>query len=112
MKRGLAISEFTPKVKQLFKFFYFFHTLQNLHPDNIPEDREKLAAQLKEKQGCKSSFTIGKLLKDKDMWLISVGFVCRGWSLWVSFLSSSVVKITDKTGCAAKQQRSPLNFWW
>lgn len=49
------------------------------YPDNIKEGGEQLAAQMAEMQSYKSPFTMSKLLKDKDMWCISLGF----GMLWV-----------------------------
>lgn len=62
------------------------------YPDNIPEDREKLAAQLAEVKNYKSSFTVGKLLRDKDMWLISVGFGML-WMVTVGIVSQFVPRM-------------------
>lgn len=44
------------------------------YPDNEPVSREQLAAGLAEYNNHKSPFTIPVLLRDKDMWLISIGF--------------------------------------
>ena len=44
------------------------------YPDNIPEDKATLSAQLDELKNYKSPFTVGKLLKDKDMWCIALSF--------------------------------------
>ena len=44
------------------------------YPDNIPEDREVLSAQLDDLKNYRSPFTVGKLLKDKDMWCIALSF--------------------------------------
>lgn len=49
------------------------------YPDNIKEGGEQLAAQMAEMQSYKSPFTMSKLLRDKDMWCISLGF----GMLWV-----------------------------
>ncbi|PIO97528.1 MFS transporter [Pleomorphomonas carboxyditropha] len=45
-----------------------------LYPDNEPVSREQLAANLAELENYKSPFTIPVLLRDKDMWLISLGY--------------------------------------
>ena len=62
------------------------------YPDNIPEDREKQAAALAEMKNYKSSFTIGKLLRDKDMWLISIGFGLL-WMVTVGIVSQFVPRM-------------------
>lgn len=45
-----------------------------LCPDNEPLSRERLAANLAELNNYKSPFTIPVLLRDRDMWLISLGY--------------------------------------
>jgi sugar phosphate permease len=45
-----------------------------LYPDNEPVSREQQAANLAELENYKSPFTIAVLLRDKDMWLISLGY--------------------------------------
>ena len=45
-----------------------------LFPDNEPLTRAQLAANLAELENYKSPFTIPVLLRDKDMWLISLGY--------------------------------------
>jgi len=44
------------------------------YPDNEPLSRERLAANLVEFSQHKSPFTIPVLLRDRDMWLISLGY--------------------------------------
>ena len=44
------------------------------YPDNIKEGQTELATQLEEMKSYKSPFTVGVLLKDKDMWFMSLGF--------------------------------------
>jgi OFA family oxalate/formate antiporter-like MFS transporter len=44
------------------------------YPDNIPEGLEELKRQREEMASYKSPFTVKKLLKDKDMWFVAVGF--------------------------------------
>ena len=44
------------------------------YPDNIPEGLEELKRQREEMANYKSPFTVKKLLKDKDMWFVAVGF--------------------------------------
>ena len=67
------------------------------YPDNIPEDREKQAAALAEMKNYKSSFTIGKLLRDKDMWLIAIGFGML-WMVTVGIVSQFVPRMIS-VGC-------------
>ena len=59
------------------------------YPDNISEGMEDLAAQRKALEEYKSPFTIGKLVKDKDMWLIAVGFGFL-WMVTVGIVSQFV----------------------
>ncbi|MDC7787066.1 MFS transporter [Rhodoplanes sp. TEM] len=44
------------------------------YPDNEPLSREQLAANLAELESHRSPFTIPVLLRDRDMWLISLGY--------------------------------------
>ena len=44
------------------------------YPDNLPDGEEAYKEQMEEMKNYKSPFTVGRLLRDKDMWLISVGF--------------------------------------
>lgn len=62
------------------------------YPDNIEEGSEQLAAQLSEMKSYKSSFTVGRLLRDKDMWLISVGFGLL-WMVTVGIVSQFVPRM-------------------
>ncbi|MCL1895639.1 MAG: MFS transporter [Clostridiales bacterium] len=48
-------------------------------PDNIKEGLSELSQHLEQIRSYKSPFSIKVLLKDKDMWLISLGFGC----LWL-----------------------------
>ena len=59
------------------------------YPDNIKEGMEDLAAQQAALHAYKSPFTIGKLLKDKDMWLIAIGFGLL-WMVTVGIVSQFV----------------------
>lgn len=62
------------------------------YPDNIKEGGEQLVAQMQEMKSYKSPFTIGKLLKDKDMWLISIGFGML-WMVTVGVVSQFVPRM-------------------
>lgn len=62
------------------------------YPDNIKEGGEQLAAQLNEMKSYKSPFTVGRLLRDKDMWLISVGFGML-WMVTVGIVSQFVPRM-------------------
>lgn len=61
-------------------------------PDNIKEGSEQLSAQLNEMRSYKSSFTVGRLLRDKDMWLIAVGFGLL-WMVTVGIVSQFVPRM-------------------
>lgn len=62
------------------------------YPDNIPTDPAVLKAQLDEVKSYKSPFTVKKLLKDKDMWLISLGFGML-WMVTVGIVSQFVPRM-------------------
>ncbi|MDL2293635.1 MFS transporter [Ruminococcaceae bacterium OttesenSCG-928-D13] len=62
------------------------------YPDNIPEGGEQLAAQLAEMRSYKSPFTVKVLLKDKDMWLMSLGFGML-WMVTVGIVSQFVPRM-------------------
>ena len=62
------------------------------YPDNIKDDSEQLSAQLQEMRTYKSPFTIRKLLKDRDMWLISIGFGML-WMVTVGVVSQFVPRM-------------------
>ncbi len=62
------------------------------YPDNIAESSEQMKAQMAEMAEYKSPFTIGKLLKDKDMWLISLGFGLL-WMVTVGIVSQFVPRM-------------------
>ena len=57
-------------------FFWVRNTPEELgqFPDNEPITHEQLEANLKELNGHKSPFTFRVLMKDRDMWLISIGY--------------------------------------
>jgi len=62
------------------------------YPDNIKEGGEQLAAQLAEMRNYKSPFTVKKLLKDKDMWLIAIGFGML-WMVTVGIVSQFIPRM-------------------
>ena len=62
------------------------------YPDNLPDGAEAFQRQMKEMQEYKSPFTVAKLLKDKDMWLISVGFGML-WMVTVGVVSQFVPRM-------------------
>ena len=62
------------------------------YPDNIPTDPEVLKAQLGEVKSYKSPFTVKTLLKDKDMWLIALGFGML-WMVTVGIVSQFVPRM-------------------
>lgn len=62
------------------------------YPDNIKEGGEALAAQLSEMKNYQSPFTIGRLLRDKDMWLISLGFGFL-WMVTVGVVSQFIPRM-------------------
>lgn len=64
----------------------------NRYPDNMEVGQEQLAAQLRAMREYKSPFTIGKLLKDKDMWLIALGFGLL-WMVTVGIVSQFVPRM-------------------
>ncbi|MBP3900227.1 MAG: hypothetical protein J6D53_02030, partial [Blautia sp.] len=64
------------------------------YPDNLPDGAEAYKAQLREMQSYKSPFTVGRLLKDKDMWLISVGFGML-WMVTVGVVSQFVPRMVS-----------------
>lgn len=57
-------------------FFWVRNTPEELgfYPDNEPVSREVLEESLKELRNHKSPFTIPVLFRDRDMWLISLGY--------------------------------------
>ena len=61
-------------------------------PDNLPDGAEAFQAQMKEMREYKSPFTVGRLLKDRDMWLISVGFGML-WMVTVGVVSQFVPRM-------------------
>jgi sugar phosphate permease len=64
------------------------------YPDNLPDGAEAYKAQMDEMQSYKSPFTVSRLLKDKDMWLISVGFGML-WMVTVGVVSQFVPRMVS-----------------
>lgn len=64
----------------------------NRYPDNMEQGQEELAEQLKAMREYKSPYTIGKLVKDKDMWLIALGFGML-WMVTVGIVSQFVPRM-------------------
>ena len=62
------------------------------YPDNLPDGAAAYHAQMREMQSYTSPFTVGRLLKDKDMWLISVGFGML-WMVTVGVVSQFVPRM-------------------
>lgn len=62
------------------------------YPDNIKEDRGDLEAQLAQLKEYRSPFTVKVLLKDKDMWLISLGFGML-WMVTVGIVSQFIPRM-------------------
>ncbi len=63
----------------------------NVLPDNLPSD-ENTAAILNAEKSYKSPFTLGKLLKDKDIWLMSIGFGLL-WMVTVGIVSQFIPRM-------------------
>ena len=61
-------------------------------PDNISTGCEDLAAQQAAMRAYKSPFTVGRLLKDKDMWCIGLGFGML-WMVTVGIVSQFVPRM-------------------
>lgn len=64
------------------------------YPDNLPDGAAAFEAQMQEMGEYKSPLTVGKLLKDKDMWLISVGFGML-WMVTVGVVSQFVPRMVS-----------------
>lgn len=63
-------------------------------PDNLEDGNEAYLAQMEEIKNYKSPFTIGRLLKDKDMWLIAAGFGML-WMVTVGVVSQFVPRMVS-----------------
>lgn len=64
------------------------------YPDNIKDGAADLAAMQTELKNYKSPFTVKKLLKDKDMWLIAVGFGLL-WMVTVGIVSQFIPRMAS-----------------
>lgn len=62
------------------------------YPDNIPQDPAQADAQKEAMKGYQSPFTIRCLLRDKDMWLIGLGFGLL-WMVTVGVISQFVPRM-------------------
>lgn len=62
------------------------------YPDNIKDDSAASRTSIEEIENYKSPFTIGKLLKDKDMWLISLGFGML-WMVTIGIVSQFIPRM-------------------
>lgn len=63
------------------------------YPDNIKDDSGRTSFQ-QELKGYQSPFTIGKLLGDKDMWFISIGFGAL-WMVTAGIMSQFIPRMTS-----------------
>ena len=62
------------------------------YPDNIAQGAEQAESQMAAMRAYKSPFTIGRLLRDKDMWLIAIGFGLL-WMVTVGIISQFVPRM-------------------
>lgn len=62
------------------------------YPDNIADNAKSAKTTAAQMESYKSPFTIGKLLKDKDLWLISVGFGML-WLVTIGIVSQFVPRM-------------------
>ena len=79
------------------------------YPDNLPDGAEAFESQKKEMLTYKSPFTVGRLLKDRDMWLIAVGFGML-WMVTVGVVSQFVPRMISvwapEMGAEAAQSKA------
>lgn len=61
------------------------------YPDNMPPSETESSETMEAAEG-KSQFTLGALMKDKDMWLISIGFGLM-WMTLVGILSQFIPRM-------------------
>lgn len=66
--------------------------MAGVFPDNDPTCQEDLEEVIKKMEAYKSPFTVSKLLKDKDMWLIATGYGCI-WLVTIGIVSQYVVRL-------------------
>lgn len=66
--------------------------LAGVYPDNDPNSTHDLEKTAKRIQAYRSPFTVKNLLKDKDMWLISLGYGCV-WLVTIGIVSQYVVRL-------------------
>jgi MFS family permease len=77
-------------------FFFIKDTPEQIgcYPDNEPISEAEIKANLDEMDGYVSPFTIKRLLRDKDMWLISVGWGSL-WMVTVGIVVQLVPRMTS-----------------
>ena len=82
-------------------FFFVKDTPEQIgcYPDNEPISQVEIKANLEEMDRYTSPFTVKKLLKDKDMWLISLGW----GSLWLVTLGIVVQLVPRMTSIGYTQ---------
>ena len=68
--------------------------LAGAYPDNVPHSQEDLKKTALLMQSYKSPFMVKKLFKDKDMWLISLGYGCV-WLVTIGIVSQYVVRLVS-----------------
>jgi hypothetical protein len=80
----------------VFGFFFIKDTPEQIgcYPDNEPITQAEIKANLDEMDGYVSPFTIKRLLRDKDMWLISVGWGSL-WMVTVGIVVQLVPRMTS-----------------
>ncbi|MCQ5031396.1 hypothetical protein NE547_18085, partial [Flavonifractor sp. DFI.6.63] len=62
------------------------------YPDNIRDEGVDLKAQAEAVRSHKSAFTVSKLLRDKDMWCMALGFGLL-WMVTVGIVSQFVPRM-------------------
>lgn len=62
------------------------------YPDNVHVSHENMAATLERMKNYTSPFTVARLLKDKDMWFISLGYGCL-WLVTIGIVSQYVLRL-------------------
>jgi len=61
-------------------------------PDNVRFSHENMAATIEKMKNYQSPFTVAKLLRDKDMWCISLGYGCL-WLVTIGIVSQYVLRL-------------------